>query len=684
MFFQRMAQVFPAYSVGGLNWSTLFYCRMKAAQDIIPYGKVQHLAMCLEEFCNPESQAFPQFKENMEMVKEMQTYVETHTQDLDNCLLGQKTPVSFATEVLRDKEEQRKQSPFKTETADLTSTYLLDLMQGWAAQPPSENNAVAEKLRAFTQHIDDSVRVLHRGALLLVRHSGPAKGTAVDAQHPLRFARLVEDARVGQPLRLTFHPYESDAVSVPRSAFVLLPTNVLAHVTSVKAMERLVEDSGYQVFQALITEIQNLADVMLEKQHVSTRLVHRAQQNDVTFFDRAALEHLRDVLDDTRLFRSNEFAALMLEVSTVSQKTLRNFMSKVEAGEITVFPATQDTQQQQLSHTDFSGYLKNTLKAYLGWCQCALEMLQMQRRELCNGNMKKDTTDWYLKRIKDDVNEFLAKAGYDFDAVPANYLEEKPSNVEAVRKNLQIVQSALSGEGTKVLVETLRKEIYARLDHYVLNMQAYMCEELNIAPDTFTVEEAERRFAALPETGSGQNKLISDLIKDIKYTIRMKYLDDTPSEKGGLDVVPVSGLILGRLCRFENELKTACQAWDIRLPPPPAAVAATSSIAIPTGLSSAALTPPVARHRPQPQPPLHSPPPTHGATIQPVPPARVQPAPMPAGNSVSNTSSNAGKVAQAVAAHNAAVAATTVMVLTHTHAHPNGHDLPPRSSSFIL
>eukprot|EP01105_Mastigella_eilhardi_P018375 TRINITY_DN4243_c0_g1_i8.p1 TRINITY_DN4243_c0_g1~~TRINITY_DN4243_c0_g1_i8.p1 ORF type:complete len:153 (+),score=35.72 TRINITY_DN4243_c0_g1_i8:31-489(+) len=63
MFFQRMAQVFPAYSVGGLNWSTLFYCRMKAAQDIIPYGKVQHLAMCLEEFCNPESQAFPQFKE---------------------------------------------------------------------------------------------------------------------------------------------------------------------------------------------------------------------------------------------------------------------------------------------------------------------------------------------------------------------------------------------------------------------------------------------------------------------------------------------------------------------------------------------------------------------------------------------------------------------------------------------
>jgi len=44
----------------------------------------------------------------------------------------------------------------------------------------------------------------------------------------------------------------------------------------------------------------------------------------------------------------------------------------------------------------------------------------------------------------------------------------------------------------------------------------------------------------------------------------MKHLEENPQEKV-LDVVPVSGLILGRFIRMENELKTVLELWEAKL-----------------------------------------------------------------------------------------------------------------------
>lgn len=135
------------------------------------------------------------------------------------------------------------------------------------------------------------------------------------------------------------------------------------------------------------------------------------------------------------------------------------------------------------------------MRQLLGTCELALDQLKANMRKILNGGLKAQITEWWLKKIETkvlsisfipanspeiyysiirvkfkslnqfiQVNEFLQAHGYEFTAVPDNYIEQPPENLENVRVNLAIVTKTLDPltpheSSPRSLIKELRDEI---------------------------------------------------------------------------------------------------------------------------------------------------------------------------------------------------------------------------------
>lgn len=104
-----------------------------------------------------------------------------------------------------------------------------------------------------------------------------------------------------------------------------------------------------------------------------------------------------------------------------------------------------------------------------------------------------------------------------------------------------------------------------------------MAEQFNIPFEAFTLDEAETKFSAEQNTMNAEVRVracvlamnhshalsflrlkdwIQDMFKDIQYLKQMKRLEKPQNRKEKIkDIVPVTGLIVGRFYRLENELR---------------------------------------------------------------------------------------------------------------------------------
>lgn len=158
------------------------------------------------------------------------------------------------------------------------------------------------------------------------------------------------------------------------------------------------------------------------------------------------------------------------------------------------------------------------------------------------------------------------------------------------------------------LIKRLKSEIYPQIDRFISNAEIVLAEQFNIPYETFALEEAELKFAAERETLGAEVRVrsththttrarqhthqhtythqkeglltvvgvvrhgceqdwIEDMLKDILYLRQMKRLEKPQNRKEKiLDIVPVTGLIVGRFYRLENELRFA---FVFAIVPPP-------------------------------------------------------------------------------------------------------------------
>lgn len=74
----------------------------------------------------------------------------------------------------------------------------------------------------------------------------------------------------------------------------------------------------------------------------------------------------------------------------------------------------------------FYNLAESTIQKYIGFCDYGLDEIKLDKRELLNGSIKNEMTQWWLQLIATKVENFVEEKGYDMDAVPYDYLEMPP------------------------------------------------------------------------------------------------------------------------------------------------------------------------------------------------------------------------------------------------------------------
>lgn len=229
-----------------------------------------------------------------------------------------------------------------------------------------------------------------------------------------------------------------------------------------------------------------------------------------------------------------------------------------------------------------SDLVKNSISTLLVICDFICNHILLEREEILSGTRKNQLAQWWLNLIQDRVKEFLEHQGFDFLAVPVDYIDDPPKSLEAVQDNLKIVKSCLAiykdyvrpstsfrrtnSHLTQVknnlvqqsmvqLVEGCRKDIYDKLEEFsnrakeVIN--SILGEEVEITEELVKRKE-------LPDH-------VTFAMKDVLYVKKMKELEYQNKPAESKDIVPVIGLVLNNFFRFENELETVLEVWEGRL-----------------------------------------------------------------------------------------------------------------------
>jgi hypothetical protein len=166
-------------------------------------------------------------------------------------------------------------------------------------------------------------------------------------------------------------------------------------------------------------------------------------------------------------------------------------------------------------------------------------------------------------------------------------MDKPPASLDAVSRNLAIVRELLAASRKDpemvALLDRVAIRVYREIDEFIDATKYVLSVELEIRTgnkDTI-VAEATAKLAsiAVADPKDPRVKFCGDMLKDLQYVVRMKELETTTERVGCLDVVPVSGLVLGRFTRFENELQTVLSIWS--KPQSPTPTPATEPISSP-------------------------------------------------------------------------------------------------------
>lgn len=155
---------------------------------------------------------------------------------------------------------------------------------------------------------------------------------------------------------------------------------------------------------------------------------------------------------------------------------------------------------------------------------------------------------------------------------------KKQYSLVAVKANLKIIKEILTAYNSYVrkeeqtenlsprllqiqkdlisMVQTLKKDIYERLDKFVSQANLILKIE-SISSNLQSNGEGEKSGKE-----ADSERWLETLHKDIQYIEQMKILEEVTTKVENKDVVPISGLILNRFLRLENEIQTVLEVWS--------------------------------------------------------------------------------------------------------------------------
>jgi len=116
------------------------------------------------------------------------------------------------------------------------------------------------------------------------------------------------------------------------------------------------------------------------------------------------------------------------------------------------------------------------------------------------------------------------------------------------------------------LFKDLKEQIYPVLDEFVVKAEICLLDHFDCLDIPFDITTI-RSLLVLTQDSINPTLVewIERVLGEITYAQKMKQLENF-AEKTEKDVVPISGLIVGRIMRLENELQTVLEVWD-QVPP---------------------------------------------------------------------------------------------------------------------
>jgi len=216
------------------------------------------------------------------------------------------------------------------------------------------------------------------------------------------------------------------------------------------------------------------------------------------------------------------------------------------------------------------------------------------KREILNANKKEELTNWWLGIIRQRVDKLLRDYNYDFDAVPNDYIDNPPSSLAQVKENLSVVQLCLRSFNTYQqreasagrekdllltdrekelqaamleLLANLKNDIYPKLDEFVIQAQTALLDHFDCLDVPFDVTMVVSLLKLTREDmDPTTTQSIERIIGEIRYVEQMKILENSTVKIDNKDIVPITGLTVGRFVRLENELQTVLEVWTNAIP----------------------------------------------------------------------------------------------------------------------
>jgi hypothetical protein len=370
-------------------------------------------------------------------------------------------------------------------------------------------------------------------------------------------------------------PDESQSFDIDVRLVAPIPKDALSQMGHVSSMRLLVEGPIEKMEQDVRNELQSRLLQSLESRGINVELLHRCTQLSITYEELSEIEqsrnHLRLLLSDLKI----EFTDMIAKLRHEIQERFSTFAANPDhLGQ--VFPPTHEQTIDSFLDLPLEQLIGHRLEHYISFCSAALAMADELKLQILDGTQKKKITEWWLRLIHKRQDMFLSTLGYDFTAVPRNYIETPPESIEAVQNNLRIVREILNVKqdihnAQQLLVEQLKNEIYPKIDEYIRNAQCAVADALGESTtDRLPLPYATKLFQSRArKMQPSEANRIESLLKDVEYLQKIQEMENPEAQAAqqarGLDVVPISGLVMSGIHRMENVLKTVLEVWAGRL-----------------------------------------------------------------------------------------------------------------------
>eukprot|EP01133_Synstelium_polycarpum_P016866 gene16866-20051_t len=481
--------------------------------------------------------------------RELLDYLTTHKIDPDNSLVGCELNSSYLDGLLKFKSQH-----------SYNKRSLVKMIKNWGQLKDESLVKEVRRMSSVLNHMD-----FKRGELVIVdiNHINNNNNSAKDDDTDDAFFDLdFDDEEFNRTCKLYTNPSEDDRtqLSFDIANIYKLSPEILEQIRSERI--KLVSDPSIPFHHMLTFKEKAIVNRYLESKGVDTSIFDKSRNNTITLADSPMV---KKCLNETSLLEQTfDKSPIVQELYQMVKQESRPFLETVRRTCFYIPLLTQLEDSVKSIEIDRLKRLRARLTQSIVSLDSSCFKLLTEKKDILNGSAKNYLSNWWLTLIREHIESLLIKNGFDFNAVPQDYLEKPPQNFSSGQED-----SKHRKEFNRV-VQRLMETIYPVIEEFVVKCKLVILDAFELFDSTIGQLEAKglMDLAALKDMYAKKKDTLDKakachvdrIFKDIDYILEMKRLETIPGEKR-LDIVPISGLAYGRVYRLENEMRTVLDIW---------------------------------------------------------------------------------------------------------------------------